>query len=60
MSPKTVKGKKVESVSLELTEEDALLTARLAYILQEREDYNEENFEVKYWHPDYRSWGLQG
>lgn len=52
MSPKTKNGKKVESVNLGLTEEDALLNARMAYILKEKEEYNSEAGTVNYWTPD--------
>ena len=34
----------------DMTEEDALLTARLAYILHDK-DYNEETKEIKLWEP---------
>lgn len=58
MTPKTIKGEKVEPVSQGLTEEDALMTARLAYILQKEEEYNEQEARVEYWNPSDRNWRL--
>ena len=55
MSPKSHKGKKLESVNLGLTEKDALVTARLAWILKDKEEYNEEESKVKGWSPDNRT-----
>lgn len=51
MSPKTKGGKKVESVNLGLGYDDALLTARMAYILNKEEDYNIETKEIELWQP---------
>ena len=51
MSPKSKNGKKIESYNLGLSEEDALVTARLAYILKKEEDYNEDEVKIKGWDP---------
>ena len=56
MSPKSIKGKKVESVNLGLTEEDALLTARMAWILKDKKEYNEGT--ITYFNPADWDWGL--
>ncbi len=60
MSPKTHKGKKIESYNLGLTEDDALLTARMAYILKEEDEYNKDTKEVTYWHPANWTGWIQG
>lgn len=49
MSPKSANGKKIESVNLGLTEEDALLNMRLVYILKSYDEYNPETGEVRLW-----------
>lgn len=60
MSPKTQRVKteggkyrvlKLTSKNLGLGEADALLTARMAYILRNDDDYNHETHEVKLWVP---------
>ena len=60
MSPKSKNGKKIESYNLGLTEEDALMNARLAYILKEKEEYNESENKVKCWYPSDRDRRVQG
>lgn len=42
---------KLRSVNRGLTEADALLTARMAYILRNEDDYDKEKHEVKLWAP---------
>lgn len=60
MSPKTKRVKteggktrvlKLKSYNLGLGEKDALLTARMAYILRNDDDYNKITHEVKLWVP---------
>jgi len=57
MSPKSENGVKIESYSLELTEEDALLTARMAWILKEEEEYERDELRINYWNPTDRPSG---
>jgi len=60
MSPKTCtvtldsgakRVKKLKSVNLGLGAKEALMTARMAYILRYKEDYNKETGEVRLWNP---------
>jgi DNA polymerase-1 len=60
MSPKSItitspsgkkRSKKIRSFNLGLGYKDALMTARMAYILRNEEDYNRETGEVNLWMP---------